>query len=110
MPDLMFSPFLPISQQIDQQKQLDFMSQADYGNPGYTLDVNNYRQGVAPDESFMRLNSDLPSMPLYPDETIAAAANLQPEGIATGTSNSKEVLSASGSLSPTNMTGQPPIV
>jgi len=51
------------------------MSQADYGNPGYTLDVNNYRQGVAPDESFMRLNSDLPSMPLYTDEA-AAGVNL----------------------------------
>jgi len=85
------------------------MNQPDYGNPGYTLDVNNYGQGDARDESFMRLNSDLPSMPLYTDEA-AAAANLQPEGIATGTSNSKEVLSASGSLSPTNMTGQPPNV
>ena len=55
MPNLMFSPFLPFSQQVEQQKQLEVM------DSNMIIPISTMLgAGIGPDDSFQRLNNDLP--------------------------------------------------
>ena len=72
MPNLMFSPFLPLSQQIETQKQLEFL------DSNMNLPVSSFlgtndplSYNVGPEESFQRLNSDLPPQHYYPEDAPA---------------------------------------
>ena len=66
----MFSPFLPMNQQLEQQRQLEIMSQGQ-GLAGSGLSELGYGMGmnIGTEESLYRLNSDLPAAQLYADET-----------------------------------------
>lgn len=86
MPDLIFSPFLPLSQQIEQQQQQTqlTMMDSDMRHPVSNL----LGTGVGPDDSLQRLNYDLPPQPLFNEDGMVQAD--------ITTSNSAEALKASG--------------
>lgn len=68
MPNLIFSPFLPLGEQLEQQRQLELMSVASLGVSGL-IDPQYFQEGTLND-SLQRLNSDLPPQQLYQDETV----------------------------------------
>ena len=78
MPDLMFSPFLPMSMQIEQQRQLDIMTASAAGASAISeTNYMNQRAGGT-EESLYRLNSDLPPhTQLYQDETARSTIGKQ---------------------------------
>ena len=55
MPNLMFSPFLPMNQQLEQQRQLEIMSQGQ-GLAGSGLSELGYGMMNGTEESLYRLN------------------------------------------------------
>ena len=92
----MFSPFLPMSLQIEQQRQLEIMTAS--AGVASAISETNYMNARA-EESLYRLNSDLPQAQLYQDETVRSIGK---QYEATGTATSHEILSPQndGSMSP----------
>ena len=71
MPNLMFSPFLPYSEQLDVQRMSEYDDLNQTGGNYATMSPINDGQL---DMSLQRLNSDIPQAPIFPEEAVVGAA------------------------------------
>lgn len=69
MPNLIFSPFLPYSEQVGVQRMSEYDELNQTGGNYATMSPTH--NGPTLDLSLKRLNSDIPQAPMFTEEVVA---------------------------------------